>query len=778
MPFNSPLFVFQIDPYEATVVTIVSTVLTLFIDIPMQEVKNVIMECTDGLTIPIAETAPTPESQEANAKEDSTVADAKEFHPEDEQEEQQIGVSHWDPQDDATDGLTRIEDSAEEEEEPVDDWRRGSKSTSRRPSYGRRETYKDDEDDYESEHSEWDWVRRPASTMTAEDDGLVERGRRSRSSQRTPQPYYPESDMVIRDSSAYQYQREDDYRRERRSLSRQPDRTLRRDESPRGSMKRERSTSRAPDSRSMHQEVEDRPSSRQFSSRPESRGSFASREYKQTPDSSWDARRERSPRRERSTSRVSEPRFVHPDTEDQPNGRQFSRSESRGSYPGREYDQTAPSSWERHERSPRPPAPTHRDPVLLVSSGSEDDPAQRQSDQQPKPPTITRRPPSEPKISDEEDWEQELRIRRRKFMERLASEEMEPKPQTDEGNDGWDSVKRRSSAEGKLALLKGPTGSNVMDSWTVSRGPRVSLLGSSQETEDDSSYVSPQKEYRESRQTTPLKEEERSEEDTGNELSRRHSYTSGSQVTSLEEEEEEDVANNDFVLKSGSKRITVMDLSKLSDQEGKDNGDEEKGGWKVVKEDEPVDDEQPKLATLKLFKRESIVKSQASEEDPEYLLPERPKLMEQEQDHPFKKAWQLQKSRSEEDGPAAYALKEVKSQSDAARNRKQDSKESKDTKDNKDKEDNADTEQKSREPTGGGQSILEVCHDDDETDTTTIWLCRSPDVEDSRSSSKSGNETDSSRHEWPNEDEQLNRYKLRRRQSEEAGIYGWELEET
>jgi hypothetical protein len=52
--------------------------------------------------------------------------------------------------------------------------------------------------------------------------------------------------------------------------------------------------------------------------------------------------------------------------------------------------------------------------------------------------------------------------------------------------------------------------------------------------------------------------------------------------------------------------------------------------------------------------------SQASEEDPEYLIPERPKLVEQEQEHPLKKAWQMQKSRSEEEGPAGFVIKEFK----------------------------------------------------------------------------------------------------------------------
>lgn len=213
--------------------------------------------------------------------------------------------------------------------------------------------------------------------------------------------------------------------------------------------------------------------------------------------------------------------------------------------------------YRRFQRDRSVPRTTQTTSFRQLSSGSEDEPLHR-------------------RIHDEENWEQELRIRRQRFMERLNAEE--------QGN-AHEPVTRRSSAEGKIALLSGATGSAVMDAWTVSRDPRVSLPDSSCEpsdTEEDSSV--------------------------------KNTYEEMPGVVENNEEENmiAPVAN-----------VTVV-------------------------------------VTGKLFKRESIVKSQASEEDPEYLLPERPKLVEQQQEHPFKKAWQIQKSRSEEDRPSAYAITEIK----------------------------------------------------------------------------------------------------------------------
>ena len=664
----------------------------------MQEVKNVIMESTDGLEIPVVEEETTSSPQEPALSEKTFTS--LQPNSEVEEVEDETNLNNWRHQDDTTDGLASREDSPDETYSEI--WRaRKSKSNGHSRTNIRRRTSDEEVEEEKINRQDWSWTKRPGSRSSVEDDGLLERGRRSQST-----------------SLSYPYQREDDFRRERRSLSRQPDRIFRREESPRSAFKRDRSTSRAP-------EIEDTPSSRLFS-RTEQHRSFPAHET---------SRRERSPKRERSMSRTLDYEVPHPEEE------WLSRRSV-----SREFEPT--------ELLPRPLMNFKTEPPKLLSSGSESEPEPEKPSKTPRRRTLV------PRVSDEEDWEQELRLRRRNFIERLASEERESK-NSEEGNiDSWTSVRRRSSAEGKIALLKDPTGSNVMDSWTVSRGPRVSLLGSSQDTEDDNSYALSQKEYREMRRESSLKEDERSEEDSSMGRSRRHSFTSGSQVTSVEEEDE--IANNDFVLKKDSKMITVMDLSKLSQEEQESEGIS--GDWKHFNDNEGIDDGQPKMATLKLFKRESIVKSQASEEDPEYMLPERPKLMEQEQDHPFKKAWQLQKSRSEEDGPSAYALKEVKTQNDPARIRVKD----KENKHNKNKEN-------SEQSSSGEQAISECSVDnDDDVNVTTVSPSGSEDVEDSRSGSKSEVEMDSAKVDWPSEDEH---FKLRRRRESEETNWVWELDD-
>lgn len=286
---------------------------------------------------------------------------------------------------------------------------------------------------------------------------------------------------------------------------------------------------------------------------------------------------------------------------------------------------------------------------------------------------------TETRTSDEEEWERELRTRRRQFMERLLivqrrdrfspGEEEKEEMVRDEGRAEGASgtgAKRRSSAEGRIALLSDDltTGEDGMDSWTVSVGePRIALLvalgGSSQEPsepEEDGAGYARRRVPREYRERGPPSREE-SEEESSRDTSRPQSFTSGSQKTSLEEEEGEgtaadDVNSRNFVLTQGSKRESLQDLSRLSQEELADSG------WNVVRRDEGADRSARPTPTVGLFKRESIVRSQASEEDPEYLLPERPKLVQQEREHPFKKAWQMQKSRSEEDGSAAYAIKD------------------------------------------------------------------------------------------------------------------------
>ncbi|XP_011298799.1 uncharacterized protein [Fopius arisanus] len=296
--------------------------------------------------------------------------------------------------------------------------------------------------------------------------------------------------------------------------------------------------------------------------------------------------------------------------------RSTSRRSDRGFY--RESESPIPPKPSKPEvrgRSPRP----RRTPIRLTSSGSEEEPKKIKG-------KGLRYPVERPRVSDEEDWEQELRIRRQKFRERMMSaERQEPKVEKEESTD----VSRRSSAEGKIALLQGPTGTRVMEAWTVSKGPRVSVASSQEptDTEEESRYIH-------DFEDEPIPE-------------RRGSLDS--------------LAKQDihFSFRTDIKTKTLMDLRQISVEDESYEQKEE-----VVGELVPV-------ATGKLFKRESIIKSQASEEDPEYLLPERPKLVEQEQEHPFKKAWQMQKSRSEEDGPAAFVFKDVRAQSEAGQSNKE-----------------------------------------------------------------------------------------------------------
>jgi len=131
-----------------------------------------------------------------------------------------------------------------------------------------------------------------------------------------------------------------------------------------------------------------------------------------------------------------------------------------------------------------------------------------------------------------------------------------------------------------------------------------------------------------------------------------------------------------------------------------------------------------KPASTGLFKRESIIKSQASEEDPEYLLPERPKLVQQEREHPFKKAWQMQKSRSEEEGSSAYTIKDSKEQQSETKAKEPPIK---------------------RERSGEQFEDIESFADDESVEVTVVLRGRSTDTEDARTSStRSGtDETDS-----------------------------------
>ncbi|XP_043502184.1 uncharacterized protein LOC122524151 isoform X2 [Polistes fuscatus] len=395
--------------------------------------------------------------------------------------------------------------------------------------------------------------------------------------------------------------------------------------------------------------------------------------------------------------------------------------------------------------------PRSVDSRRTFSSESEDEPpVQRKSKHERRYPSV------EPKVSDEEEWEEELRIRRRQFMEKLAGQ----KSDSIEKEGDVTSLRRRSSAEGRIALLKDPSGNENMDAWTVSVGPRIAQLGSSQEPSEpeDDSFYHQRREYREKappfRETPHTEEKESSVKDDKN------------------------VTHFNFVLTKDSKRKSVQDLSALS----QDDSDLTESGWSLVKE-EGVET-LPK-SSLGLYKRESIIKSQASEEDPEYYLPERPKLVQQEQEHPFKKAWQMQKSRSEEDA-LAYIVKDKKlSQSETT------------------KDDESSTSMK--DSSGEKSESLEDTVSE-ETGTLSTWQDRSTDTEDNPQSSKSevGSDIDSisvrqspntdvddsgpcsisesnsdtTQFVWPTEDEQFETYKTGPRRKSMETNWDWEEEET
>lgn len=391
---------------------------------------------------------------------------------------------------------------------------------------------------------------------------------------------------------------------------------------------------------------------------------------------------------------------------------EFKRSETRGRT--READEYR--SWEFVGKEGSSSKEQHESKPLLMrsadiprktfSSESEDEsPVQGRT----KPARVSS---SEAKTSDEEEWERELRIRRKQFMEKLIAQQRESLVEG-ESEDSVEPLKRRSSAEGRIALLRDDiSGEDNMNSWTVSVGPQITLLGSSQEpSEPEEDIYLRRREYRE--QGPPSREESLSEEETtSQDTSTRQSYTSGSQKTSLEEED--DVNSHNFILTKGSKRESLQDLSQLSQEELMS------AGWNVVKKEGDLS-----IKPTGLFKRESIVKSQASEEDPEYLLPERPKLVQQEREHPFKKAWQMQKSRSEEEGSSAYRI----------------------IKDSKDQQ--SETKEKEppikREYSGEQSEDIELFANDESVEVTVVLRGRSTDTEDARTNStRSGtDETDS-----------------------------------
>ncbi|KAG5330489.1 NRF6 protein, partial [Acromyrmex heyeri] len=661
-----------IDLLEVAIVIAASVVLTLLFDLPMQEVKSVIMESTD-VALEVSEEKKTLVSEDK--KVETAIEQANVF------ENDEVTSTGWDRQKDIAHGATTLETHDMEEEIDVPTLK---KMNGKRLSFIDRDS---------EEISNKDRVKQASKKPVKETESYTDR-KIGMNRQR-----YATDDSEEEAIEFLRNQRQHDEaiaQRNRRSLSRTK---------------------------------ENKRLSRESESEEERR--------KKIDDDS----------------------------------RQFKRSESRGRTSTKADDYR---SWEfvgkegsivreQHESKP----PLVRSARRRFSSESEEEPS---AQERTKPVRVSS---SETKTSDEEEWEHELRIRKKQFMEKLATQQRESL--VEESEISAEPLKRRSSAEGRIALLKDDiSGEDNMDSWTVSVGPQIALLGSSQEPsepEEDGTYLR-RREYRE--QGPPSREESLSEEESSQDTSRRQSYTSDSQKTSLEEED--NVNNYNFILTKGSKRESLQDLSQLSQE------DLASAGWNVVKKEGDLS-----VKPTGLFKRESIVKSQASEEDPEYLLPERPKLVQQEREHPFKKAWQMQKSRSEEEGSSAYIIKDSKEQQ---------------------------SETKAKEPSikrqlSGAQSEDSESFADDESVEVTVMLRgRSTDTEDTRTnstrsgtdetdsvstecsramrerdhSSKSETDEDSAKFNWPGEEEEeapeSEIYRTGHRGKSEEVDWDWEREET
>lgn len=678
----------QIDPLELAIVIAASIVLTLLFDLPMQDVKSVIMESMDAVTVETVEEKKTSKDESAESAEFAKAAERANVFEDDE-----VASTGWDWQKDIAHGATILD--RQDTEEEIMDVPILKKANGRRMSFIDRETYNAED---ASSGDRVEATARRSSRDNTEDN--AERSKRG-------QIYMTDdSEEEAIELLRSQREREIATQRNRRSLSRNKN-----------------------------------------SKRLSSRESESEEEWQRKRESDDDTK-------------------------------QFRRSESRGRASAREVD-----SWEfvgkegPPAREPQEPISRQAKPSLakpedvakrIFSSESDEDSSARRS--QPK-----RVPSSDVRTSDEEEWEHELRIRRKQFMEKLVVQQL---AENEEGEINADTLKRRSSAEGRIALLSDDlSAEDNMDSWTVSVEPRFTLLGSSQEpseTEDDVIYM--RRDYRE--QGPPSREESQSEEESSQETSRRQSYTSGSQKTSLEEEED---VNYNFILTKDSKKESLQDLSKLSQEELTS------AAWNIRKEGDPP----ARPTSTGLFKRESIVKSQASEEDPEYLLPERPKLVQQEREHPFKKAWQEQKSRSEEEGSSAYAIKDPKEPQSEIRIKEQGaspvkrehSGEQSDDVDSFADEEAAEAAVMLRDgSTDAEDNRTSSKSGTDETDSVSTEYSRGTREEDHRQSSKSETDEDSARFNWPGEEEEEEEedeiYKSGRRRKSEEADWEWEREET
>ncbi|RLU27575.1 hypothetical protein DMN91_001379 [Ooceraea biroi] len=675
-----------IDPLEVMVVIVASVVLTLFLDFPMQEIKSVIMESTDGSTLE------TFEEKKINANESKSVELTDPVKITGNQtnnvfEDDEVASTGWDWQRDITHGAIILEGHDTEEEimdMPL------KKVNGRRTSFIDHETY--DSEEISSKNRN-EIVGRKLSKDTKD---YTERGRRNINSQR-----YMTDDSEEEAIEFLRSQREYNVtsQRNRRSLSKTKE-------------NKRLSSKESEDEEEWRHRRENEDGSKQFR-KSESRGRTLAKETDDYP--SWE--------------------FVKKESE--------------------QYDAT-PRSFIRSMNATK-----------RISSESEEELSPQQK---LKPERISS---SDARTSDEEEWEHELRIRRKEFMEKLIAQQRESLVETDNRETDAESLKRRSSAEGRIALLRDDlSGEDNMDSWTVSVGPRITLLGSSQEPsepEEDGIYMR-RREYRE--QGPPSREDSQSEEDSSQDTSKRQSQTSGSQKTSLEEDD--DVNSYNFILTKESKRESLQDLSKLLPEELAISG------WNVIKRE---GDLLTKPTSAGLFKRESIVKSQASEEDPEYLLPERPKLIQQEREHPFKKAWQMQKSRSEEEGSSAYTIKEPKEQQCETKSKEQELPHKRNGEQSEDMQSFAEEVEaivmlQSRSSDTEDSKISSKSSTDFDMDSISIENSRATFEGDHRQNSKSETDEDSAKFNWPDEEEEDETYRTGHRRKSEEADWNWEQEET
>ncbi|XP_046748456.1 uncharacterized protein LOC124412542 isoform X2 [Diprion similis] len=604
----------SIDLYEVAAVISVSVTLTLLLDLPMQEVKNVIMEFTDGLTVD--KVSSVGEGDEKTIETKNHILE-KQAEKQNALVDEEIESTGWDWQKDIA-SSRNIEDEYLDGEEPPDVQTFKNDHT-RRKSFVRRNA------EEEEEIPAWDWIKTPVRKIprrSDDEDNELRRERRSLSRQKILGNDYLDEPKTLKRSSVQQPRNEDVHRRDGRSQSRawEGRKTMVQDfeESSRNFKQRDDSLLIAGGSRQPGlKDYEVLPRESTKGERPSSKDTDG------VPASTW-----------RPTE---QPSWEYVNRE---------RSASQSARDGKRTGMKGLDGQSAALRSSTGSLSRASDLQRKVLSDTEESTYWKRKQ---IPPKVL--PLEEPRVSDEENWEYELRLRRQKIAKTLPSDETG----TASEEEDWSMLRRRSSAEGKMALLNDSSEIKSFGAWSISKVPNVTSDAYSHEpseSDEENAYDAPRNNYRETRPPFRERYDTQSEEETSWNPSRQQSRPAISPTIFVEEEK--DPSSYDFMLKKASKRSSLQNLDRISQDEQEA---EEDIGWDFVKE-ENADLSDTQTTSTGLFKRASIIRSQASEEDPEYILPERPKLVEQEQEHPFKKAWQMQKSRSEEDGPVGFLVKD------------------------------------------------------------------------------------------------------------------------